>query len=268
MITSEKIRNHLETSFVIGFEVSSNDANSFLIEPKGAEEKLFSIHVSFNDIRLKMSGEPQKYAADFVRLISQSNEYRRKCFCSIWKEIGQKSLSVKVNDHSVSQEEFIAFENTWKRFSISFNKAPYFDFDDENSQDAQILYYAKSMCDLFLTLFPYEIQGEDSEGSETKITVSKYERHPHNREICLRLHGYKCTVCGFDFEEVYGAVGHGFIEVHHVKPVSQFDGVEHFDPSKDLVPLCSNCHSMAHRRKCIPYSVEELKSFIKKRRTH
>lgn len=57
-----------------------------------------------------------------------------------------------------------------------------------------------------------------------------------------------CEVCGFDFAEVYGDLGSGFIEAHHIKPVSEMKENEKTS-IEDIVMLCSNCHSMIHRRK-------------------
>jgi predicted HNH restriction endonuclease len=34
------------------------------------------------------------------------------------------------------------------------------------------------------------------------------------------------------------------------------------DPETDLVPLCANCHAMAHRRRDTVTSVEELKVLL------
>jgi 5-methylcytosine-specific restriction protein A len=44
----------------------------------------------------------------------------------------------------------------------------------------------------------------------------------------------------------YGAVADGLIHVHHTKPVSQLGSGYVIDPAKDLVPLCPNCHAVAH----------------------
>lgn len=98
-----------------------------------------------------------------------------------------------------------------------------------------------------------------------------YERNREAREACIRYfrslhHGHiVCECCGFDFEKAYGEMGKDFIEVHHRNPISQSGGEHAIDPKKDLVPLCSNCHSMIHRLApthkpgdCI--TLEELKS--------
>lgn len=65
-----------------------------------------------------------------------------------------------------------------------------------------------------------------------------------------------------NFYDVYGDIGYHYIEVHHTMPVSLMKPDYVFDVDRDLVPLCSNCHAMAHRRNP-PYSVEELKEIIK-----
>ena len=49
-----------------------------------------------------------------------------------------------------------------------------------------------------------------------------------------------------NFEQTYGELGKDFIEVHHLHPVSQ--GERKVNPIEDLIPLCSNCHSMIHRQ--------------------
>lgn len=57
-----------------------------------------------------------------------------------------------------------------------------------------------------------------------------------------------CEVCGFNFHERYGEIGEDFIEAHHIKPVSEMADNETTDIN-DIVMLCSNCHSMIHRKK-------------------
>ena len=35
----------------------------------------------------------------------------------------------------------------------------------------------------------------------------------------------RCVVCGFSYEEKYGEIGKGYIEIHHEKPICEY-GVE------------------------------------------
>lgn len=101
------------------------------------------------------------------------------------------------------------------------------------------------------------------EGRLVKYYGYKYERNAQLRNIAIQIHGLNCTVCNFNFEAFYGDIGREFVEIHHIKPLF-INGKEHLvNPQTDLVPLCSNCHRMIHRRKYEPYSIEELKSIIK-----
>lgn len=73
----------------------------------------------------------------------------------------------------------------------------------------------------------------------------------------------ECEVCGFDFQNIYGAIGEGFAECHHLRPVSE---LQSGDKTKlnDLSILCANCHRMIHRTR--PWkTVDELKSILKQR---
>ncbi|MGQ5486897.1 HNH endonuclease [Photobacterium damselae subsp. piscicida] len=76
----------------------------------------------------------------------------------------------------------------------------------------------------------------------------------------MKHYGHTCQACGFDFGKKYGALGEGFIEVHHLKPIHQI-GVEYVvDPVADLVPLCASCHAMIHREHGM--TLEALKALI------
>ncbi|MFE0807722.1 HNH endonuclease [Streptomyces sp. NPDC058848] len=55
----------------------------------------------------------------------------------------------------------------------------------------------------------------------------------------------RCEVCAFDFARVYGELGDGYIEVHHVTPLHASGARE--TRLEDLACLCANCHRMCHR---------------------
>lgn len=102
----------------------------------------------------------------------------------------------------------------------------------------------------------------DTEGKRREIYTVKYERSPKLRESAVRLHGYKCKACSFDFEATYGDRGNRFIEVHHIKPLYTLQGEVEVNPETDLVPLCANCHRIVHRKKNEIITIEELKKIL------
>ncbi|RJP53738.1 MAG: hypothetical protein C4583_03945 [Anaerolineaceae bacterium] len=101
------------------------------------------------------------------------------------------------------------------------------------------------------------------EGAVKKVTVNAYERNPKARKACISHYGFSCTVCGMNFEKMYGEVGKKYIHVHHLKLVSDIKEEYEVDPINDLRPVCPNCHAMIHRQNP-PYSIDEVKSFIEK----
>lgn len=100
------------------------------------------------------------------------------------------------------------------------------------------------------------------EGRSLTVEMTTYERNPEARRRCLAHFGSACQACGFDFERTYGILGHGFIHVHHIVPLSEIGEQYVVNPIDDLVPVCPNCHAMLHRR-LPPYSVAELKALLR-----
>jgi 5-methylcytosine-specific restriction enzyme A len=110
-----------------------------------------------------------------------------------------------------------------------------------------------------------ELAEEDdfyTDGAVKNYFGKRYERNPANREKAIEIHGLNCVCCGFNFEEVYGERGKDFIEVHHIKPLSTIKEQVVINPVTDLVPICSNCHRMIHRRKDNVLTVEELRLLL------
>lgn len=103
-----------------------------------------------------------------------------------------------------------------------------------------------------------------TEGSPNKILITKYERNPIARKICIEHHGLSCAVCDFNFEKVYGEIGQHFIQVHHLYQIAKIGKKYTIDPIKDLRPVCPNCHVMIHQKK-VPFTIEEMKEKLKHR---
>ncbi len=100
-----------------------------------------------------------------------------------------------------------------------------------------------------------------NEGNMQRILVNRYERDPRSRQECIRQFGARCCLCGFDFGLTYGEPMAGFVHIHHLISLSSL-GTEHeVDPSRDLRPVCPNCHAVLHRREP-PYSLDEVRQFL------
>ncbi|WP_435240541.1 HNH endonuclease [Streptomyces cucumeris] len=100
---------------------------------------------------------------------------------------------------------------------------------------------------------PDEIAEDGVTGTEGRLlarwTISR-ERDPklRKRKIdSVRRLGQPlmCEVCDFHFGGFYGAIGEGYIEVHHLLPLHISGPRE--TKLDDLALLCSNCHRMCHR---------------------
>ncbi|AWY40818.1 restriction endonuclease [Pseudomonas putida] len=100
------------------------------------------------------------------------------------------------------------------------------------------------------------------EGKKITYFGVRYERSPKLRRQAIAIHGVVCNACGFDFEKAYGEHAKGFIHVHHVRPISEFQEDQAVDPATDLITLCANCHAAVHKKPDNLLTVEELKGML------
>lgn len=84
------------------------------------------------------------------------------------------------------------------------------------------------------------------EGAHREALRTYRTRSAAARRRCIQHFGCKCAACGFDFAIKYGTECADFIEVHHRKSIATTDGEYQINPIEDLVPVCSNCHSVLH----------------------
>ncbi|TAP44537.1 HNH endonuclease [Arthrobacter sp. S39] len=106
------------------------------------------------------------------------------------------------------------------------------------------------------------VPGTYPDAAVVRVTANRYERDPEARRACIAHRGTNCAACGFSFELAYGEIGADFIHVHHVVPAPQLGNGYVLDPLTDLVPLCANCHAMAHHGVSSPRSEAELRHLI------
>lgn len=107
-----------------------------------------------------------------------------------------------------------------------------------------------------------DLENEYFEGEKKSRFSSYYERNPKLRLAAIKVHGLACKVCGFNFNDFYGEHGMGYIEVHHLKPVSTLATATKLCPENDMTVVCSNCHRMLHRSKDSVLTPSQLKELL------
>lgn len=105
--------------------------------------------------------------------------------------------------------------------------------------------------------------GTFPEGARASVTVNAYERNAAARAACIAHHGLSCSVCGMNFEEMYGLAGKGLIHVHHLRALASVGAEYEVDPVADLRPVCPNCHAMIHRGNRM-YSLEAVRGMLRR----
>lgn len=74
-----------------------------------------------------------------------------------------------------------------------------------------------------------------------------------------------CSACNFNFEDFYGEIGRGYIEIHHLNPIFAIEGsLEQsiVDALGNVVPVCANCHRVIHRKNDQLLSIPSLQELI------
>lgn len=112
---------------------------------------------------------------------------------------------------------------------------------------------------------PKNDQSEFEEGGIRQVTLELRQRNPQLRKQAIAKYGHRCQVCGCSFEELYGDLGAGCIEVHHLKPLSS--RVQKYTTSVgEVAVVCANCHRVLHRVGGEPMPIRELQSIVEQQR--
>ena len=108
---------------------------------------------------------------------------------------------------------------------------------------------------------PFENYITGMEGDRNGYYVTRFERDPKLRKEAAKRGNYTCSACGMRFDERYGDYGKNFIEVHHTVPLKSYTE-ERQTSVEELVTVCSNCHSIIHRKKNYVLTIDELKQIL------
>ncbi len=112
----------------------------------------------------------------------------------------------------------------------------------------------------------YDTATKFFEGGVKEIVLELQSRNRYLRNQAVAIYGQTCRVCGFNFEKFYGNLGAGYIEVHHLNPLSQRKTTRQ-TTIEDVDVVCANCHRILHRNGKQPLSIDELRRAIRKKRS-
>ena len=266
------IKRALEAEFGIPFfvKVFPEMGNQKVVVTPGYEGKQYfeiSIRIK-NGLRMQLEVQPEKYSAFSAADMAKAGLEKKEIFSSYAKVVKEKdaSLDFTINGASVDLSHPETWPLEWRSYSCLISKFPIVGEDEDLNTTKVFVEWGLLSAGMFLSLLDV-VQIADPtkvvlEGGAKQVTTNVYERNPINRELCLAANGYKCAICGFDFESAYGAIGRGFIHVHHIVPVSSMNGPCKIDPVNDMIPVCPNCHAMLHRKNP-PFSPDELRAMLK-----
>jgi hypothetical protein len=106
---------------------------------------------------------------------------------------------------------------------------------------------------------------EYAEGRRTFQESYFFRRNASLSRDAKEFFGMVCQGCGFEFSVYYGDLGKGYIECHHLNPLSERSRKEWTEDIlirlDQVTVLCANCHRMVHRVKPA-LSIQELKGKI------
>jgi 5-methylcytosine-specific restriction protein A len=245
-----------------GFKVVT-DSNFSLYFADLNEEETFFFDLQVEWKNFKITARPGSYSRRLLTAMQRTGAIDSDRFSRIFKIIGKQNLinrlSINGNVQDLSNRGI--WNVSWSQFE--WHIEPQLGTAVSLSNDARrdvIERTLLSCIGAILSLIPITA-ASDEEGRLITKTVEEYERNESLREDSLKFYGFVCLACDFDFASKYGAAGEKLIEVHHTERLAD-RGLSMTNPITDLVPLCANCHRIAHKR-IPPYRVDEIKDMIK-----
>ncbi|NMM43606.1 HNH endonuclease [Rhodospirillaceae bacterium KN72] len=268
-------RVSLETGLAFtGSEGRDGDGSRWL-ELRPAEHpagQTFTLRTIVGWRRIDVLFRPGNFAGELIEAMGSAEQTGRQGFravLGVCRDDGA-DIALSVNGAARDPNDDGIWTTPWRSLDLAIRRGMLAINDGDADADMrQIELWTSRAAAAVLSLLPLEANddgGEEPtpeiaglpEGAKTRIEVNRYERDRRNRAAALAIHGYLCKACDLDMGERYGPDAAGLIEVHHVTPVSEVGPGYIIDPRTDLVPLCPNCHAVAHRR-APPFTVDELR---------
>lgn len=246
---------------------------AFELRPADTPREIsFGVHVTLGWRSITFSLMPGAFAGPLVTAMGEADEGAKQTFAALVDICtrARGSVSLEVDGAGIDPLRPESWPTDWRRAGLVLMRSPAaVNTDDHDENNRELSIWTHRYLSLALALMPVEELEPETvlnpeglpEGAKIRVETNRYERSRINRGACIELHGDSCLACKFNFGETYGEAGRGFIHVHHVTPVSKIGPDYRVNPATDLIPLCPNCHAMAHRFDP-PASVEELRKLL------
>ena len=269
MLSADLIAEFVEKKFKTPVSCKTISESSFKYRLDDLDRNEgFYVVMERNWRRISFKTVLEPFSKPFLKEIDRASVAKKELFYNLFQAFSKNSsLILSINKNEMDINDFRKNRSEIKDFQIE-SLIKNIDFNEANRNEINMK-SADSVLAIFCLMMVYlhkkvlDNENLSKEGSVVERLVKQYERNPIYGEIVKALKGAICCVCDFRFEDRYGDHGKEFIEIHHVTPVSKMQNGYDFDPLRDLVPVCSNCHSIIHRRKT-PFTIEEIRSVIRK----
>jgi 5-methylcytosine-specific restriction protein A len=226
------------------------------------------IHTSWRTAEVKFI--PGKFARPLIAKMGEATNESRVSFSALSiAAMKHGKVAFRVNGVDLDLQDTSSWPLQWNKLELSLKKQGI--VFEELTGDAlkniisDMITPIFGMCIALIGIEDVEADASALEGTVVEAVSRRYERKPVNREICLSVRGRRCYCCNLDFREAYGDIADGFIEVHHTKPVSEMGPNYLINPITELVPICSNCHSVVHLSRPAA-SIDYIRACINKKR--
>jgi len=258
---------------------------SFLADGMKTSDGFYPVYLYYKDLNILILsfGESETYkSGNWDSKKSQNNSSHRTHWSN---NVREKNPTIK--DFFKSDKVYRYGDSfVFKAYRIEFG---FKEIDDVYKKLLNITYYNKNQeleelvneSDLSSDLNSiYDIYINDLSNSHDlkeewfafeggKKLVTHYMRERSTEIVKAKKEQFKkrfgsvyCQICDFNFQDKYGDHGEGFIECHHIIPVSEMEE-NHKTELKHLILLCANCHRMIHRNKKEALSPQTLINKIK-----
>lgn len=234
----------------------------------------FSVRLTMAWRRLTITFEPGSFAGGLLEDIAQADADGRALFRYTLQNARSSGADIILRIDGADQPyDADGFWGTpWKRMHLELRKANLLLGDSDDEDDIILRNWSAPFMAALVAILPIEDEHDDDdvtglqagfpEGAARQVLVNRYERDRRNRAAAIAIHGLSCRACDMNFAERYGPVAAGYIEIHHTVPVSRLGAGYVINPQTDLIPLCSNCHTVAHRQDP-PIPAETIRSMMR-----